>query len=159
MKTVATVIVFLRNKDDILLAMKKRGFGKGLYNGAGGKIEDGESAKDCAIRETFEEIEVKVHSLTQVADLTFHEQHLGAPHHVHSAVFFATEWEGDPVETDEMAPQWFALSDIPYDEMWGDDKYWLPQVINGEKVVGEFWFDENNMVVRHSIKNMEEFHD
>ena len=39
----------------ILLGRKKRGFGEGKYNGFGGKIEEGESARDAVVREIREE--------------------------------------------------------------------------------------------------------
>jgi 8-oxo-dGTP pyrophosphatase MutT (NUDIX family) len=35
--------------------MKKRGFGNGKYNGFGGKVENGETIQQAAIRETIEE--------------------------------------------------------------------------------------------------------
>jgi len=31
-----------------------------------------------------------------------------------------------------MRPQWFAFSDIPYDQMWEDDRIWLPMLLNGQ---------------------------
>ena len=39
----------------ILLAMKKRGFGVGKWNGCGGKLKDNERLEDAAIRELQEE--------------------------------------------------------------------------------------------------------
>lgn len=44
----------------MLLAMKKRGFGVGKFNGVGGKVEVGESEQEAAIREAEEEIGVKI---------------------------------------------------------------------------------------------------
>ena len=39
-----STLVFVFNKQkQILLAMKKRGFGVGKWTGAGGKVEDGET--------------------------------------------------------------------------------------------------------------------
>lgn len=37
-----------------------------------------------------------------------------------------------------MAPKWFPFEEVPYDEMWPDDIYWMPKVLAGKKVVGEF---------------------
>ena len=48
-------LCFVRKDDKILLGMKKRGFGKGKYNGFGGKKEDNETIHDAAIRELREE--------------------------------------------------------------------------------------------------------
>lgn len=157
MSTVETTIVFLRKDDKILLPMKKRGFGAGRHNGVGGKIEEGESPEESARRETHEEIGVNVDSLTQVADLHFHEEHNGVPAIVHSHVYICNEWEGEPVETEEMAPFWFNLSDIPYSQMWPDDIFWLPRVIEGEKITAEFWFDGHNHVTKHTISTVEQF--
>lgn len=36
-------LCILFDKDRVLLAMKKRGFGVGKWNGAGGKLKDGET--------------------------------------------------------------------------------------------------------------------
>eukprot|EP00056_Hartaetosiga_gracilis_P017259 m.6783 g.6783 ORF g.6783 m.6783 type:complete len:151 (-) comp5533_c0_seq1:454-906(-) len=38
----------------ILLGMKKRGFGKGKFNGFGGKLEKGETVEEAAVRELQE---------------------------------------------------------------------------------------------------------
>ena len=51
-----TTLVFpIDEQNRILLGRKKRGFGADKYNGFGGKLEAGESFRDCAIRELFEE--------------------------------------------------------------------------------------------------------
>ena len=51
-----TTLVFpIDEHNRILLGRKKRGFGADKYNGFGGKLEAGESFRDCAIRELFEE--------------------------------------------------------------------------------------------------------
>jgi 8-oxo-dGTP diphosphatase len=57
-------------------------------------------------------------------------------------VFVTRDYRGpDAVETEEMAPKWFKIDDIPYDSMWVDDPYWLPSVIRGENVDFSFVFD------------------
>ena len=58
-----TTLSFFIKKNQILLAMKKRGFGKGKWNGVGGKVQRGETTKEAAIRETKEEIGVVPRSL------------------------------------------------------------------------------------------------
>ncbi len=54
-----TTLLFLLKDNHILLAMKKRGFGAGRWNGVGGKIEAGETIVQAAVRECFEEIGVR----------------------------------------------------------------------------------------------------
>lgn len=31
-----------------------------------------------------------------------------------------------------MRPQWFDIKDIPYEQMWEDDKIWLPELLKGQ---------------------------
>lgn len=38
-----------RTNNQILLPMKKRGFGKGMFNGYGGKVMEGESVESAMI--------------------------------------------------------------------------------------------------------------
>ncbi len=67
-------------------------------------------------------------------------------------VYLCSKWLGEPTETGEMKPQWYKTSEVPYDKMWKDDKYWLPKVIGGKFVEAEFVFDDNDDVLSHIIK-------
>ena len=48
-----TTLCFPKRENLFLLGRKKRGFGAGYYNGFGGKIEDRESFRACAVREVY----------------------------------------------------------------------------------------------------------
>ena len=50
-----------------------------------------------------------------------------------------------------MEPQWFAISDIPYDKMWQDDQMWLPLVLQNKKIRAAFNFDEHDDIVDATI--------
>ncbi len=153
-----TTLLFLVKKEgdkvtDICLAMKKRGFGMGRYNGVGGKLEDRESVEDAIKRETHEEIHVVVDSIDKCAELTFTFSNNGAWNQlVH--VFFATTWEGIPQESEEMNPKWFNVADIPYKEMWPDDIFWLPSVLNGKYVKAAFTFGEGDVIEQQYVEVM-----
>lgn len=135
-----------------MLAMKKRGFGKGLWNGVGGKLEPGESVEQTLVRETEEEIMVTPKQWRQVAEHSFSgTDKNGVEWGLYGYVFFCEKWEGEPAETDEMAPQWFAINKIPYEQMWQDDEFWLPQVLSGAKAVGKFTFDATDRLLTHSV--------
>lgn len=54
MKKVLTLCMIFDDKK-VLLGMKKRGFGSGLWNGFGGKVDPGETIEQAAIRELHEE--------------------------------------------------------------------------------------------------------
>ena len=138
-KKILTLCLICKN-DRILLGMKKRGFGEGRWNGFGGKVEAGETIEDAAKREVFEESGVKVVSMEQVGvlDFTF-ESDITKIMEVH--VFKVTDISGEPQETEEMRPQWFAKNGIPYSQMWSDDEQWLPLLLDGKKFKGVFLFD------------------
>lgn len=141
----STTLCFLVTERKILLGMKKTGFGQGKYNGFGGKIQQGETVRHATVRELEEEsgIKVKEEQLELVGTLDFiFPASPQLRHDVH--IFLARIWQGQPVETEEMKPQWFLFSDIPYDEMWQDDLYWLPKVLAGEKITGTVLFADNN---------------
>lgn len=127
-----TLTVILKDKK-ILLGMKKRGFGAGLWNGFGGKPNENEPLLDCVLRETFEESNITLTELELVGILDFSFTHKPDwNQQVH--IFKTSNFKGTPIETEEMKPKYFKIEDIPYDKMWSDDKYWLPKVLNNKKV-------------------------
>ncbi len=133
---------------EILLGLKKTGFGAGKYNGFGGKIETGETVMYSAIREVKEEIGINLseESLQKVARLTFvFPVDPTLDHDV--IVFLVTVWEGSPEESTEMKPYWFAVDNIPFGQMWQDDILWLPRVLAGERILGHFTFGVDNETV------------
>ena len=143
-----------QDNKELLLAMKKRGFGVGKWNGVGGKIDLEKGDKnitEAAIRETEEEIGVKIKDLEKVAILDFYfPYHSAWDQLVH--VFLVKDWEGEPRESEEMLPKWFKIGDIPFKGMWDDDKLWLPQVLEGKKLKAKFVFKKGEKV---SGKNIE----
>lgn len=154
MKKKTLSLLFLRQGGEVLLAMKKRGFGEGRWNGVGGKVEQGESIESAMVRESQEEIGVTPKNYEKVADIRFDEFFKGEPTIMHVHVFTATEWTGEPTESDEMAPKWVKEADIPYDQMWADDPYWLPEVLKGKKISADFKLDETDAIISHDIKEV-----
>ena len=57
-------------------------------------------------------------------------------------VFKAEDYSGSPIETEEARPKWFDTDDLPYNEMWPDDRYWIPKMLDDEKFLARFYFDE-----------------
>ena len=137
----------------ILLIRKLRGLGAGKINGPGGKVEPGETPLAAAIRETEEELGITPTGLREMGDLHFHfvnETGVGAGLQLHCTVFRADGYTGTdgqgPRETDEAIPLWHPVGDLPYHEMWADDIFWLPLVIEGDRFEGRFQFDGEKMV-------------
>ncbi|MCF7872337.1 alpha/beta hydrolase [Candidatus Woesearchaeota archaeon] len=153
-KTKQMTLCFAQKNYKILLAMKKRGFGAGRWNGYGGKVQDEETVEEAAKREIQEESEIENIELEQKGIIEFDLPKEEKMLEVH--VYEITNYEGTPKETEEMKPKWFNINEIPYDEMWPDDKHWLPLFIEGKKIKAKFKFDENDKVIEKQIKEIEE---
>ncbi len=137
-----SVTLCLLVKDDkVLLAMKKRGFGVGKWNGVGGKVDDGETIEAAGLRELNEEIGV-VAGLAEIqgaGSIDFHFKDKPEwDQQMH--IFLIKNWQGEPKESEEMAPKWYSKNEIPFDAMWPDDKHWLPVVLEGKRIEGKFYF-------------------
>jgi len=145
-------LAFIIKGNEILLAMKKRGFGAGLWNGYGGKLKDGESIYDAAKREVKEEIDIDVKSMKKVGVLDFYFEGDKPDWNQQVHVFLIQEYNGEPKESEEMLPKWFKINEIPYDKMWEDDKFWLPKVIEGHSVYGRFLFGADNKLKEKHVE-------
>ena len=136
---------------DICLAMKKRGFGMNRWNGVGGKVNQGvESIAEATIREAKEEILVDVKNLYKVAELEFYFPHNPSFNQLFH-VYCTEEWLGEAQESEEMRPEWFKVDKIPFDKMWADDIFWLPEVIKGNLIRASFTFGLDDNVIDQEV--------
>jgi 8-oxo-dGTP diphosphatase/2-hydroxy-dATP diphosphatase len=148
MKKVFT-LCFIRKDGKVLLGMKKRGFGEGRWNGFGGKVEENETIEEAAKREFKEESNIDIVSLKEVGIIDFIFLNNGKELEVH--IFDIEEYDGLPNETEEMMPKWFDENDIPFGEMWVDDPYWLPLLLEGKSFRGKFIFEDENVISDYEL--------
>ena len=137
-----TICFLLKRSDDgrikTCLGEKKRGYRVGKLNGPGGKIEEGETPKDCVIRETSEEFGICLNSIREAGEIIY--EGIDKIHHCY--IFVSNEWQGNPTETEEMKPDWFDVENIPFERMGKTDPLWLTEVLNGKSVEAKFRFDK-----------------
>ena len=136
-------LLFVRRDGRVLLIRKKRGLGAGKINGPGGRLDAGESPRQGAIREVQEELRVTPIDVQPRGELAF--QFVDG-YALFVYVFSAEDCEGEPQETDEAAPMWISLDAIPFDQMWADDRLWLPHLFNDQPFTGRFLFDGDTLL-------------
>ena len=128
-------LMFVVRRGEVLLIRKKRGHGAGKINAPGGMVESGETPLQCALREIEEEVGVRALDAMPLAELRFQDTDGSS---MLGYAFKAGDWVGEPHETAEAAPFWCPADAIPYSQMWEDDLLWLPYLLEGLVVTGEF---------------------
>jgi len=141
------------NDRKLLLIKKSAGlFGGGKWNGLGGKIRASESPEQACTREVYEESGLKVSNLEYHGALKFWFEN--ANEHIIVYVFSTKSFEGQIREGKEGVLRWIGFDEIPYEEMWEDDRYWLPMLLQGKKFEGEFQFNkEGNKLLNHKLES------
>jgi ADP-ribose pyrophosphatase YjhB (NUDIX family) len=153
------VLGFLIRKNkrskELLLAIKKKGFGSGKWNGVGGRFVPSKDKNlfKAISREVREEIGVKVLGIKRVAVLNFYHPYLRNKREkswqVHA--FLIRDWEGGPKESKEIKPKWLKVSKIPFNRMWLDRKFWLPRILKGEKIKAKFWYKNDEVITSYRV--------
>lgn len=128
------------------------GLGEGLISGYGGKRGDrpeisDETDEEAMIREGFEESGAKITNLQDMGRVRFIFPNK-PKWNQDVRVYLITEWEGEIVQTAAMKPYWCYESDIPWDKMWDDSRYWEPKILAGEKINAIFLYSEDNKRVK-----------
>lgn len=142
-------LCIIYREDQVLLGFKKRGFGKNRWNGFGGKVEPGETVLQAALREVEEEIKVVPQEIKERGILRFTFEH--ETEELVGHLFSAYSFVGSPQETEEMRPHWFDISEVPYDDMWPDDRFWLPHFLAGKSVNGSFHFKDHDTLLSQNL--------
>jgi 8-oxo-dGTP diphosphatase len=137
-----------RPPEEVLLGLKRIGFGAGKLTGIGGKVEPGEEPAHAAARELEEEVGLVAGpaDLYPAARLDFRFPHRPAWSTV-MHVFLLWSWHGTAEAGREIEPAWYPVDAIPYAQMWSDTAYWLPRVLAGESIQGRFVFAADNETV------------
>ena len=148
-------LCILHSAGRVLLGMKKRGFGESKWNGFGGKLEAHESIIDAARREMLEESGVAVLDVSYRGHIIF--EFAGVEQLLEVHVFYATQYSGVPTESEEMRPQWFDESDVPFQDMWADDIVWLPRLLQGECFEAYFLFRGQQHIEKHVFTRVDGF--
>ncbi len=140
MTTHATLCFPVREGRVLLLHKAEGLWGGGKWNGPGGKLLPGEDPEEGAAREVQEETGLRAEALQFAGLLRFRFGNEAWPSWV-VYVFTCQHFSGSLTEGREGRLRWHPVDELPLDRMWEDDRWWLPQVLSGRRVWGEFRFD------------------
>jgi 8-oxo-dGTP diphosphatase len=141
------------NGNKLLLKEATRGVSKGKWNGPGGKIDKAETPLQCIIRETYEETGITMIKPFYHGRLFFYMN--GQKKLTFLGYLFSTKrFKGKARGTEEGEVKWVKISQIPYEKMWDDDKYWMELMLAGRKFDLYCYYNkENTAVTKAIIKN------
>lgn len=146
-------LILIYSHPKILLGMKKRGHGKDKWNGFGGKVEKGESVEDGALRELREEAGIVGKEIKKRGVVEFEFENNPEIMEVH--YFHTDKFDGEPIESEEMFPQWFHVDEIPFKDMWQDDMYWMPYFLQGKNFKGKFLYtNSGDKIIKWNIEEI-----
>lgn len=155
MSAAVTLCFLVRDGDagqEVLLGLKKTGFGRGKIVGLGGHVEPGETDAEAACREVYEESGVLVRQEDlRDAGLVFFDFPARPDWNMSTRLFVAARWTGEPSETTEIFPEWFGTASLPVDRMWQDAAHWLPLALNGSVLRLTVVMNDDNESVREVL--------
>ncbi|PCH44731.1 hypothetical protein WOLCODRAFT_78040, partial [Wolfiporia cocos MD-104 SS10] len=127
----------------------------------GGKVDPGETPAEAAVRELQEEAGITA-ALEHRGTLFF--MSAASTEAAYVEIYYSEEFSGIVTESEEMRPQWFLVGEgadpvgkakgdssatqsltaehsaklprIPYEQMWEDDRFWLPRMLAGQHFAG-----------------------
>lgn len=115
--------------------------GEGKWKGLSGKLLPGERPSEGTAREAFEESGLSVSRLVRHGVIRCCFGGRENPDWI-VYVFSTDSFEGDMRPSPEGVLKWFPLEEIPYGEMWEDNRHWLPLVLGGKRFKCEFQYNE-----------------
>ncbi|PIN86462.1 DNA mismatch repair protein MutT [Candidatus Woesearchaeota archaeon CG10_big_fil_rev_8_21_14_0_10_44_13] len=143
-------LCYLRDNGRTLMILHNGGpeqFFYGVWNGLGGKIEQGEAPLDNVIREVKEESGLIIKN-PKLKGMMIHINLFGVDHYVFNYV--ATEFEGTLRENKrEGILRW--VDDICTLNLWKSDRLWLPLLDQDRFFIAEFRYDEKAEIIKHDI--------
>ncbi len=149
-----TTLVFLDNGNQVLLGRldSDGGFGEGKLNGPGGKLKEGETKEEAAVRETEEEIGVTPLDLEYRGMVRFRHTGKNAASSQDCHIFISRRWLGEPVPLERFKEvDWFDKNNLPFPSMWKADITWLPIVLGKGQFSATFNYDENYQIIEMDI--------
>ena len=139
-KNNSTLMIY-RNK-------KQNDYHEGKWNGLGGKLEQGESPEDCAIREIKEESGLTVKSVKMKGFITFPLFDGNDDWYVF--LFTADDFEGKLIDSPEGHLEWIPNEKLTEINLWEGDRIFIPWLFEDKFFSAKFIY-KNGRYINHSV--------
>ncbi|MCC9069165.1 8-oxo-dGTP diphosphatase [Arthrobacter cryoconiti] len=153
-----TLCFLLRASDgaeEVLLGLKKTGFGTGKIVGVGGHLEQGESAAQAICREVAEEVGITILTEQLIPAGTVEFVFPARPEwDMFTTVYLCRDYVGKAVESEEILPHWYPVQKLPHDRMWADATHWVPAFLAGEHGTWRIVMNPDNESVASSTHSL-----
>ena len=142
----------IKSGNTILLVKTEEGLSKDKWNAPNTEIQKGEQPVKAAMRAVFQQTGLYVSKTTFHGTIRLFLN--GKNEYNYRLQVFSTKlFSGELKPNIKGEARWFDSTDIPYAEMWADDKYWTGLVLQGKEFEADFFFDEKNeKIVKYQIR-------
>jgi 8-oxo-dGTP diphosphatase len=142
----ATLCYLKKSKKTLMLLRNKKenDMHEGKYNGLGGKMEPGETPKECAIREVEEESGLRMQDPRLRGVITFPEFSKGRTWHVF--IFTCSNFKGKQIESKEGDLVWVEDSDLLSLNLWEGDKVFIPWLEDDRFFLAKFIYKDGKYI-------------
>ena len=144
-----TICYIVKDKEVLMLhrIKKENDMNANKWIGVGGKVEEGESPKECIIRETLEETGLTINNPILKSVVTFN---FAKYDNELMFVYTANEFEGEIKECNEGVLKWVPIDKLGELAMWEGDRYFLNTIFNNDVVQElKLVYDMENRLISH----------
>lgn len=145
-----TTICYIIKDDQVLMlhrVKKENDMNANKWIGVGGKIEEGESPKECILREVYEETGLTLNDVTLKSVVTFN---FAKYDNELMFVYIAKEFTGAIKECNEGVLKWIPIAKINQLKLWEGDQYFLKHIFNNDDVQEiKLVYDLENHLISH----------
>ncbi len=128
----------------------------GRWSAPQGMINSGESPAKAAMRSIYQQTGILPTKVTFHGTIRlFLNNSNEYTYKIH--VFSTRLFTGSLKSNVDGEAKWFDMSEVPYHDMWPDDKYWTSLVMQGKRFDADFFLDEHNeKVTKYQIREKKE---
>ncbi len=142
----ATLCYAVRDNKTLMLYRNKKenDYHEGKWNGLGGKLEQGETPEECAVREMKEETGLDVEKLHLKGMITF--PMFDSVDDWYVFLFVIDEFSGELIDSPEGHLEWIDNDKLFDLNLWDGDRYFLPWLYQDKFFSAKFNYDKGRFI-------------